>query len=129
MTIHIHPSRDEFKRLAKKANLVPVFTEVVADAVTPVGLLAANWNANPYCFLLESVEGGESLGRYSIVGFEPEGVLTSDGNGARLRTSGGKDIRRFPVPPLDALALRPSATMARDCPAAPMAPAPVSRTL
>ena len=65
--MNITPSFEQFTKLAKKGNLIPVFTEVLADAVRPVSLLSSEWDKNPSCFLLESVEGGEKLGRYSIV--------------------------------------------------------------
>ncbi len=71
----ITPSLSEFKKLANKGNLIPVSLNVLADQLTPVSLLSSQWDQNPYCFLLESVEGGEKLGRYSIVSFAPEALI------------------------------------------------------
>jgi anthranilate synthase component I len=73
----IHPSFPEFKALARTHNVVPVFIECLADEVTPTALLHARYAAGRCSFLLESVEGGEHLGRYSFAAFEPEKVLRS----------------------------------------------------
>ena len=68
------PTLDEVRRLGQYGNLVPVYREVVADLETPVSayLKVAR---QPYSFLLESVEGGERLARYSFIGSEPNLVL------------------------------------------------------
>jgi anthranilate synthase component 1 len=67
----VHPSRKEFLRLAKDHTLVPVCRILTADLETPVSaFLRAAWS-EPECFLLESVEGGEQLGRYTFIGIEP----------------------------------------------------------
>ena len=68
------PTLDEVRRLSEYGNLVPVYREVVADMETPVSayLKVAH---QPYSFLLESVEGGERLARYSFIGSEPNLVL------------------------------------------------------
>jgi len=68
------PAIEEFRELAKAGNLVPVYREVEADLETPVSayLKVAR---GPYSFLLESVEGGERLARYSFIGTEPYRVL------------------------------------------------------
>ena len=60
------PSEKEFKKLAKKGNLVPVYKEIVADFETPVS--AFKKIEGKYSFLLESVEGGEKIARYSFLG-------------------------------------------------------------
>jgi anthranilate synthase component 1 len=70
-----HPSREEFAALAAGgANLIPVYREVVADLETPVSAFL-KVARGPYAFLLESVEGGERLARYSFIGTEPARVL------------------------------------------------------
>src|SRR5690625_3800268 len=61
------PARDEFHALAQRASVVPVYREMIADGDTPVSALA-KLGAGPASFLLESVEGGERLGRYSFLG-------------------------------------------------------------
>jgi anthranilate synthase component 1 len=67
----IHPSRKEFLSLAKEHTLVPVCRTLTADLETPVSaFLRAAW-AEKECFLLESVEGGEQVGRYTFIGLNP----------------------------------------------------------
>jgi len=68
------PSRDEFLEYAKRGNLVPVFRELPADLETPVSVylkLRAGGNS----FLLESVEGGEQIARYSFIGVNPARII------------------------------------------------------
>ncbi len=64
----------DVKGLVGKGNLVPIYREIPADLETPVSayLKVAR---GPYSFLLESVEGGERLGRYSFIGTEPYKAL------------------------------------------------------
>ena len=61
------PGRDAFGELARHHRVVPVWRELVADTVTPVGAFMQVVGEQPG-FLLESVEGGERWGRYSFVG-------------------------------------------------------------
>jgi anthranilate synthase component 1 len=66
-----HPSRKEFLDLARNHTLVPVCRTLAADLETPVSaFLRAAWSEKE-CFLLESVEGGEQLGRYTFIGLAP----------------------------------------------------------
>ena len=73
MTMH-SPSLDEVKQLAPYGNLVPVYREINADLETPVSAYL-KIARGPYSFLLESVEGGERLARYSFIGTEPYRVV------------------------------------------------------
>ena len=67
----IQPSRKEFVALAKEHTLVPVYRTLTADLETPVSaFLRAAWQERE-CFLLESVEGGEQVGRYTFIGLNP----------------------------------------------------------
>jgi anthranilate synthase component 1 len=67
----IQPSRKEFLTLAKAHTLVPVYRTLTADLETPVSaFLRAAWQERE-CFLLESVEGGEQVGRYTFIGLNP----------------------------------------------------------
>ena len=67
----VQPSRKEFLALAKEHTLVPVCRTLAADLETPVSaFLRAAW-AERECFLLESVENGEQLGRYTFIGLSP----------------------------------------------------------
>ncbi len=68
------PTLEQVKQLAGRGNLVPVYRSINADLETPVSayLKVAR---GPYSYLLESVEGGERLGRYSFIGTEPYKVV------------------------------------------------------
>ncbi|MBI2935953.1 MAG: anthranilate synthase component I [Chloroflexi bacterium] len=70
------PSLEEVKKLKGSGNLVPVYREINADLETPVTAYLKIARL-PYSFLLESVEGGERLARYSFIGTEPSWVLKS----------------------------------------------------
>jgi anthranilate synthase component 1 len=65
-----YPTLEQVKKMAGQGNLVPVYRSINADLETPVSayLKVAR---EPYSYLLESVEGGERLGRYSFIGTEP----------------------------------------------------------
>lgn len=73
------PSLEEFKLLGKKSNLVPVFKEIISDLDTPVSAFKKIDSGN-YSFLLESVERGEWIGRYSFLGTQPSMTLEVKGN-------------------------------------------------
>src|SRR6266581_4591555 len=62
---------DEFKDLAQRGTFVPVCKEIVADLLTPVSAFLKIAEHSDYAFLLESVEGGEHVGRYSFLGKDP----------------------------------------------------------
>lgn len=66
---------DEFVDLAKRATFVPVCKELVADLLTPVSAFLKVAEHSDYAFLLESVEGGEHMGRYSFLGKDPFLIL------------------------------------------------------
>src|SRR5467141_3285498 len=66
------PTRDEARVFAKDHALVPVYREVLADMLTPVRAYSLLCPPGTPGFLLESVEGGERLARYSFIGFEPK---------------------------------------------------------
>jgi anthranilate synthase component 1 len=74
MQVAYHPTLEEVERLAGQGNLVPVYREINADMETPVSayLKVAR---RPFSFLLESVEGGERIARYSFIGTEPYAVI------------------------------------------------------
>ncbi|MBZ5544908.1 MAG: anthranilate synthase component I [Acidobacteriia bacterium] len=90
------PSFDEFRRLARRGNVVPLHRAVVADLLSPVAafLKVAPPGASashPYSFLLESVEGGERIGRYTFFGVDPFQVIACRGDRIRL-TRGTKRV-------------------------------------
>src|SRR5437763_4404770 len=99
MTVY-HPSLGEVKALAAEGNIVPVYREVPADLETPVSAYLKIARGK-HSFLLESVEGGERLARYSFIGTEPYRVLRTGQNAAANETSGDplieieQELRRF----------------------------------
>lgn len=76
----ISPDFDQFVALAQQGNFVPVYQEWVADLDTPVSAWYKVCDGQPYSFLLESVEGGETIGRYSLLGCDPLWVLEARGD-------------------------------------------------
>src|SRR5437870_5042420 len=68
---------EEFKELAQRGTFVPVYKEIVADLLTPVSAFLKIAEHSDYAFLLESVEGGEHVGRYSFLGKDPFLILRS----------------------------------------------------
>lgn len=78
------PTRSDFRALAKQANLIPVRREILADCDTPVSTFLRVGNRGP-AFLMESVEGGESVARYSFLGSNPRIVVESRGAEVRRR--------------------------------------------
>jgi len=99
----IFPDFDQFQELAKQGNFVPVYQEWVADLDTPVSSWYKVCAGQPYSFLLESVEGGEKLGRYSLVGCDPLWVLEARGN-TTTQTNRNGDQVVFAGDPFTALA-------------------------
>ena len=86
------PSRKEFLALAKEHTLVPVCRTLTADLETPVSaFLRAAWPERE-CFLLESVEGGEQVGRYTFIGIDPFKRIVARGRSIAI-TEGRKTTR------------------------------------
>ena len=84
----IQPSRKEFLALAKKHTLVPVYRTLTADLETPVSaFLRAAWQERE-CFLLESVEGGEQVGRYTFIGLNPYKRIVARGQQIDITDTG-----------------------------------------
>ncbi|MDR5708752.1 MAG: anthranilate synthase component I [Armatimonadota bacterium] len=77
-TLEITPGPVGFEAMLREGNLVPVSCELLADLETPISAFLKLRDL-PDAFLLESVEGGERLGRYSFLGARPKLVLTYDG--------------------------------------------------
>ena len=99
-----YPTKAEFKEKARKGNLIPVWKEVLLDTETPVSAFRKLGNTQ-YAFLLESVEGGEKVGRHSFLGSEPFAVFTSKGDTVTLMRNGRRQTRTLVEgeDPLDAL--------------------------
>ncbi len=76
----LQPDYKEFSRLAGEATLVPVVKSVTADLLTPVSAFLAVAEDEPHCFLLESIERGEQIGRYTFLGARPYMRVWARGN-------------------------------------------------
>lgn len=82
------PDRQTFRELARQGDLIPVYRDILADQDTPVSAFRKLGDA-PYAFLLESVEGGERIGRYSFLGADPALVIRTKGREVTLRSAHG----------------------------------------
>lgn len=83
------PEKAEFMALAERFNLIPVYEEVIADLDTPVSALR-KLGETETSFLLESVAGGENLGRYSFLGNSALALLSATGNRVTVRDAAGE---------------------------------------
>jgi anthranilate synthase component 1 len=81
-------SFDDFERQAREGNVVPVVRSVIADLQTPVGALMCIGDKSPYAFLLESVEGGERIARYSFLGADPQMIVRGRGSQTFVERNG-----------------------------------------
>jgi len=95
------PTFKDFKKLTEEGNLIPVFREVLADFETPVSAYLKV--AEPPSFLLESVEGGEKWGRYSIIGTSVRWILEARGHTVTLKDRRKKLWSRKYKDPFDAI--------------------------
>src|SRR5262249_32092631 len=84
------PDFAEFSRLAQQATLIPVAKTVAADLRTPVSAFLSIAAEEPNAFLLESVEGGEKIGRYTFLGARPYMILRARGREISLERDGRK---------------------------------------
>lgn len=80
--------KKEFKNLAEQYTAVPVYRRLMADVLTPVSLFLNIREGAEYPFLLESVEGGEQLARYSFLGKDPYQVLKYERDRVSLKKEG-----------------------------------------
>jgi anthranilate synthase component I len=88
------PSLQEFLKLSKKANLIPVYKEISADLDTPVSAFL-KLKKDAYSFLLESVEGQEKIARYSFLGSNPWAIFKSKGRNIQIIYPNAKKSVRF----------------------------------
>jgi anthranilate synthase component 1 len=79
------PDFKTFSQLAREATLIPVTRTISADLLTPVSAFLALAEREPYSFLLESVEGGERIGRYTFLGIRPYMVVSGRGDEVTVR--------------------------------------------
>ena len=95
--MNIHPTRDAFVGLSAQGNVIPVYTDLMADFETPVSAYAKLKEAGP-SYLLESVEGGETLSRYSFIGCRPRKIFACGPKTTQIRVPGGR-TETVPTPP------------------------------
>jgi anthranilate synthase component 1 len=94
--MNIHPTRDAFVGLAREGNVIPVYTDLMADFETPVSAYAKLKEAGP-SYLLESVEGGETLSRYSFIGCRPRKIFACGPKTTEIRIP-GQPTQTIPTP-------------------------------
>jgi anthranilate synthase component I len=82
----IQPDFKTFRRLARQGNLVPVYDTFAADLLTPVAAYLRLAPRAKYSFLLESIEGGENVARYTFAGANPEAIFRARGRLCTLET-------------------------------------------
>ncbi|KAF0249805.1 MAG: anthranilate synthase component I [bacterium] len=92
---------EEFAQLAKQGNVIPVAKKIPADLLTPVAAYLRLQENNPYTFLLESIEGGEQVARYSFLGVKPHLIMRVRGRTVESITNG--QVERLPGTLLDSL--------------------------
>ncbi|MGC9451219.1 MAG: anthranilate synthase component I [Oceanipulchritudo sp.] len=94
----IHPSRSEFEKLAGEGNLIPVHTDLMADFETPVSVYSKLKESGGPAYLLESIEGGANLNRYSFIGFQPRKTFEMHLGGEVIERDREGREKRFPCP-------------------------------
>ncbi len=101
----IFPSRTEFQSHAHNGNLIPVYMDLMADFETPVSVYSKLKESGEPAYLLESIEGGATLNRYSFIGVQPRKTMEMHlGGDVIIRYRDGRE-ERIPCPddPLEVL--------------------------
>src|SRR5436309_1807153 len=83
---------EEFEAEAQRGNVVPVVRSVLADLQTPVGAFLRIAGDAPHAFLLESIEGGERVARYSFIGANPWMVARAKGAQTIVERNGRREV-------------------------------------
>ncbi len=98
MTV-LKPSFEEFSSLAASGNMIPVWTELAADYETPVSAFQklSEGHSEP-CFLLESAENSEQIGRFSFLGTNPRLEIRASGREISVREKGASDFVTSTLP-------------------------------
>jgi anthranilate synthase component 1 len=96
------PKLEEFEKMARRGNLIPVYREVLADIETPVSVLRKMQHKD-HVYLLESVEGGEKWGRYSFLGTDAGVVFKVRGHQVEMTEKGRTSTRDHKGDPLGLL--------------------------
>src|ERR1041385_3979656 len=92
---------EKFLELCRQGTVVPVFKRVLADMMTPVSAFLRIVADHHYAFLLESVEGGEKVARYSFIGVDPHLILRCRDGEVWVEENG--ESRREDLPPIPAI--------------------------
>src|SRR5512140_4025789 len=92
-----------FRRLAREGNFVPVYREIIADLLTPVSAFLKIGGLERESFLLESVEGGERVARYSFLGCDPFLTVTVRRGVISVRDNRTGETREETGPPIPTL--------------------------
>jgi anthranilate synthase component I len=96
----LRPTYEEFASLAREATLVPVIKSVMADLLTPVSAFLAIADGEAKAFLLESVERGERIGRYTFLGARPYMEVRARGENIELRHGSRSEHRHGNLLPI-----------------------------
>ncbi|MGB0242063.1 MAG: anthranilate synthase component I [Verrucomicrobiales bacterium] len=98
MTV-LKPSFEEFSSLAASGNMIPVWTELAADYETPVSAFQklSEGHSEP-CFLLESAENSDQIGRFSFLGTDPRLEVRASGREISVREKGASDFTTSQLP-------------------------------
>ncbi len=83
---------EEFERECERGNVVPVTGTILADLQTPLGAFLKLAGDAEHSFLLESIEGGERLARYSFLGAHPWMVIRGEGEQTIVERNGSRDV-------------------------------------
>jgi len=102
----IQPDYKTFLKLARKGNFVPVYETITADLLTPVAAYLKLARDAKYSCLLESVEGGENIARYTFLGADPTEVFRSRGRSCKIETV--SRVERIDANPIEVLRSRVS---------------------
>ena len=109
----IQPNYKTFCKLARQGNLVPVYETVTADLLTPVGAYLRLARNARYSCLLESVEGGETIARYTFIGANPRKYSVRAGGPVKLNARAR--ARKLPAIRLKSCAVSSGATSPCAC--------------
>jgi anthranilate synthase component 1 len=88
---------EAFVELSRRGTFVPVWREIMADLLTPVSAFLKIAEHSDYAFLLESVEGGEHVGRYSFLGKDPFLVVRGRTGATTIEQAGATTTRAEPL--------------------------------
>src|SRR5881392_3078812 len=92
-------SLEEFRKLARCGNLIPVVAEIVSDIETPVGAFQ-KIGRNGFSFLFESAERNEESGRFSFIGIDPLLIVSQRHGELTIREKNGRASKRTTSDPL-----------------------------